>query len=244
MIKLLRDGPGKQDALIILISRDEAQGQINLIDAAIATGTTHIIPSAFGFSTRHPWMRDTPVLLAKARMEDHLIQKAEEGQLTYTQIQTMAFFDWALDRGIYLNTTDPNAPTIVFDGGDIRLSVTNVDDAAKAVAVSLEKVDQVKNRDVNVHTAVVTQNQLLACAREAAPNREFKVIDVDTAEAAKEAMEKYKNGDTSKENMRAFLARTMFGNDIGVHKETDNELLGIPQWNDDQVKSFIAGYFK
>ena len=49
-------------------------------------------------------------------MEDYLIQKAKEGRLTYTQVQSSAFWDWALDRGVYLNTKDPNGPTIVFDG--------------------------------------------------------------------------------------------------------------------------------
>jgi hypothetical protein len=113
---LLRNDTGRQDALIILISRDEAQAQINLIDAAIAVGISHIIPSAFGSTTTHPGMRESPVLEAKARMEDYLVQKAKVGRLTYTQVQNSAFFDWALDRGIYLNTKDPDAPTIVFDG--------------------------------------------------------------------------------------------------------------------------------
>ena len=93
----LRDGAGKQDALIILIGREEDQAQINLIDAAIAVGISHIIPSAFGQSTTWPGMRDYPVLDSKARMEDHLIRKAEEGHVTYTQIQTSAFLDWGLE---------------------------------------------------------------------------------------------------------------------------------------------------
>lgn len=84
-----------------------------LVDAAIAVGIPHIIPSAFGVSTTVPGVRDNPVLESKARMEDHLIQKAKEGRVTYTQIQTSSFFDWALDRGLYLNTKDPNAPTMV-----------------------------------------------------------------------------------------------------------------------------------
>lgn len=109
----IRNDAGKHDALIILINRDEAQSQIHLIDAAIASGISHIIPSAFGFTTTHPGMRESPVLEAKARMEDYLIQKAKEGRLTYTQIQNSAFFDWALDRGVYLNTKDLDAPTIV-----------------------------------------------------------------------------------------------------------------------------------
>lgn len=240
----LRDEAGKQDALIILINRDEAQSQINLIDAAITSGIPHVIPSAFGFTTTHPGMRESPVLEAKARMEDYLIQKAKEGRLTHTQVQNSAFFDWALERGVYLNTEDPNAPTIVFDGGDVPYSVTNVDDIGKAVAASLLKVDQVRNKDVHVHTAVITQNQLLTYAREAVPGRDFKVVHVDTADLEKQAFEKYNNGDRSRETMRGFMPRLVFGKRLGLFKETDNDFLGVKQWNDDEVKEFVAGYFK
>ena len=234
----------KQDALIILINRDEAQAQINLIDAAIASRIPHIIPSAFGFTTTHPEVRKYPVLWPKAKMEDYLIQKAEEGQVTYTQVQPAAFFDWALDRGVYLNTKDNDAPTAVFDGGDIPVSVTIVDDIGIAVAVSLQKVDQVKNRDVHIHTAVVTQNQLLEYAKQAAPQRDFKVVHLDSAELVKQAWEKYNSGDTSPESMRPFIIRIVFGEKHGLFQTTDNELLGIEQWGDDRVSEFIAGYFK
>jgi hypothetical protein len=233
----------KQDALIILINRDEAQAQINLIDAAIATEIPHIIPSAFGFTTTHPEVRRYPVLWPKAKMEDYLIQKAEEGKVTYTQVQPCAFFDWALDRGVYLNTKD-DAPTAVFDGGDIPVSVTILDDIGKAVAVSLQKIDQVKNRDVHIHTAVITQNQILGYAKQAAPQREFKVINLDSAELEKQAWEKYDSGDTSPLSMRPFIIRIVFGKKLGLFQTTDNELLGIEQWSDDRVKEFIAGYFK
>jgi hypothetical protein len=33
-------------------------------------------------------------------MEDHIIQKAEEGAITFTGIQNGAFLDWALERGV------------------------------------------------------------------------------------------------------------------------------------------------
>ena len=63
------------------------------------------------------------------------------------------------------------------------------------MAVSLQKVDQFKNRDACIHTAVITQNQLLEYARKAAPQRDFKVINLDSAELEKQAWEKYNSGD-------------------------------------------------
>ena len=244
LTEALHNGIGKQDALIILINRDQAQAQINLIDAAIAVGIPHIIPSAFGFTTRHPAIRESPVLAQKALMEDYLVQKAEEGRLTYTQVQTGAFFDWALDRGVYLNTKDPNARTMIFDGGDVRFSATNVDDIGKAVTASLLNIDQVKNKDVHIQTVVITQNQLLAYARGAAPDRDFKVLDLDTAELERQGFERYNSGDKGPETMRMFIPRFTFGKGMGLFEKTDNSLLGIQQWNEDQIKEFIAGYLK
>ena len=133
---------------------------------------------------------------------------------------------------------------MLFDGGDVQLSATILDDIGKAVAVSLLKVDQVRNKDLRVHTAVITQNQLLAYAKEAAPDREFKVVRLNSEELAKAAMERYNNGDTSRENMRSFIVRIVFGNGLGLFTKTDNDLLGIRQWNDDEVKEFVGQYFK
>lgn len=241
----LRSLSSKQDALIILIDRNQSEAQINLIDAAISAGIPHIIPSAFGFTTTHPDVRKFPVLWPKAKMEDHLIQKADEGKVTYTQVQTSSFFDWALDRGVYLNTSkDPSAATMVFDGGDVPVSMTVMDDIGKAVAASLVRVGELKNRDVHVHTAVVTQNQLLRYAREAAPEREFKVVHLDSEDLERQAWGKYHAGDTSNEAMRGFLIRIAFGQGLGLFEKTDNELLRVKQWDDDEVRDFVAGYCK
>ena len=244
LIEALRNGIGKQDALIILINRDQAQAQINLIDAAIAVGIPHIIPSSFGFTTRHPDIRESIVLAQKAQMEEYLVRKAEEGRLTYTQVQNGAFFDWGLDRGVYLNTKGPDAATMVFDGGDIPFSATNVDDVGHAVAASLLKIDQLKNKDVHIHTVVVTQNQLLSYAREAAPGREFKVLHLDTAELERQAWERYNRGDKGPETMKMFIPRFTFGKRMGLFEKTENDLLGIQQWNENQIKKFVAGYLK
>ncbi len=47
----LTNDVGKQDALVILLNRDLPDVQIRLIDAAVAAGIMHIIPSRFGFGT-------------------------------------------------------------------------------------------------------------------------------------------------------------------------------------------------
>jgi Trk K+ transport system NAD-binding subunit len=46
--KTLRNDVGKQDTLVILINREQPEAQNRLLDAAIAVGIKHVIPSSFG----------------------------------------------------------------------------------------------------------------------------------------------------------------------------------------------------
>jgi len=85
---------GGFDSLVILINRRELDPQIKLIDAAIAAGVPHIVPSSFGISTESPEVRALPPIKAKIEMERYLVEKADEGRVSYTAINTGLFFDW------------------------------------------------------------------------------------------------------------------------------------------------------
>lgn len=98
--KVLKDEVGKQDALVVLIDRNEDQAQINLMDAATAADIPHIIPSCFGVTSRTPEFRRLPIWNSKCRMEDYVVEKSEAGAFTFTGIQNGSFLDWALERGV------------------------------------------------------------------------------------------------------------------------------------------------
>lgn len=119
------------DALVSLINRDEADVQIMIIDAAIEAGVPHIIPSSFGIDSRVPEIRANPALEAKIRAEDYVIQRAAEGKISFTAIQTGMFFDWAIKAGVIL---DANGPTMLFDSGSTPFSVSSLDDIGRGVA--------------------------------------------------------------------------------------------------------------
>ena len=92
LTQTLRDG--NFDSLVILINRNELDPQIRLIDAAIAAGVPHIVPSSFGIGNTAPELRLVPSLMAKVKMEEYVMEKAGEGKLTYTGVNTGLFFDW------------------------------------------------------------------------------------------------------------------------------------------------------
>lgn len=119
-----------------------------------------------------------------------------------------------------------------------------MDDIGKAVANALLKSDDLRNKWAFINSAVVTQNQLLRYAKEAAPDKEFKVMHLDTEVMEKQSWEKWNAGERGPEVMRGFMPRVTFGKKIGEFQTTDNEVLGIREWSEDKVKTFVTSYFK
>ncbi|KAK5725996.1 hypothetical protein LTR15_004187 [Elasticomyces elasticus] len=236
---LQQDGPF--DSLIILINRDQLEPQIKLIDAAIAAGVPHIVPSSFGIDSSSPEVHDLPQIQGKMKMEKYLLNKANEGLVSFTGINTGLFFDWALEvAGIPINLK--SGPTFLADGGGTALSVSTLDLIGQAVAQAVHKRDEARNRFLFVHSAVVTQKQLLQYAREIAPDRDFPIVEVDTEKAAADAREKMRQGETGMMVAMPLLMRVSFGLGLGLFKKVDNEFLRLDVMSEDDVKALVAKY--
>lgn len=231
--------PGNFVSLVILTKRDQLKAQMMLVDAAVEVGIPHVIPSAFGIGPTNPEVRKWPVLSLKAQIEDHLQKVAEGGRLVYTAINTGMFLDYAVERGV-LFSLDTKKPTALLDGGDKPLSTTTMDDIGIAVATAVLKREHLKNRTLFIHTAVVTQNQLLQYARVLHPDREFKSLHLDTKEMVQKAEERLSRGETGPDVAMPYMARASFGLGLGIFKQVDNEVLGIELWNEQQVRQLVA----
>ena len=241
----LRDG--SFDALVILINRLQPQAQINLIDAAAATGSNmHIIPSSFGIDYSHPDVKrlQAPLIEDKMAMEEHLFSVARAGKLTYTAINAGMFLDWALDRGQCVDLRRDKKPTMLFDGGNVKLSASTLDFIGEAVANALLRKEEVVNRVLYVHTAAITQQQILGYAKELAPDMEIQTVPVDTAELEKRTLEEIRGGASGPEAARPLMVRTTFGLGLGLFEKTDNALLGLREWTEDDLKALIAKYIR
>lgn len=171
-------------------------------------------------------------------MEDRVLAEAERGVFNFTGIHTSLLFDWALSMGVLLNCKDKGV-TMVFDGGDVRLSVTMLDDAGKAVVAALENPEETRNQFLKVHSKVVTQNEMLKLGKEVRPDKEWERREVDTAVLEKNSWEKWEKGDRSREVQRGFMPRTSFGLGLGLFEEVENELLGVRVMSDEEVKDLI-----
>ena len=226
------------DAVISLISRLDPDTQNAVADAAVEAGVYRIIPSCFGTNHRLADTRNNPALLPKVAMEEHVEQLAAAGRITFTGINTGAFLDWALRKGIFVNA---HGVTPVFNGGDIPFSVSLMDHIGKAVVAALQRPEQTENKYFSIHSAVATQNKLLGLAREVRPEHEFKVIELNTEQLRANSQAAYDRGERSADALRGFLAHLTFGQRLGLFEKPDNEALGIPVLSDAELKEVVKG---
>lgn len=86
-----------QDVVISLISRLQPKPQNVLADAAAEAGVPRLLPSFYGAGSADE-LRTNPAVVEKAEIVDHVHRLVDAGKITYTEIRTSAFFDWALER--------------------------------------------------------------------------------------------------------------------------------------------------
>ncbi|KAK4548651.1 hypothetical protein LTR36_009562 [Oleoguttula mirabilis] len=235
---------GAFDALVILINREQPDPQIRLLDAAAAVGGLHVIPSAFGTQTEHPMARQVSAMLSKLPVEEHWLALAKDGALTYTAINTGLFFDWALGKaGLPINLR--GGPTMLFDEGKVKLSVSTLDRIGETVAQALLRRDELGlvNRTVYVQSAAVSQSQLLGYAKEIAPERAWPTVALDTASMERTALEKLEeHGETGPEVYRPLVVRASFGLGLGLFERPDNALFGLAEMTEAEIKALLAKY--
>ncbi|KAF5000058.1 hypothetical protein FGRMN_2069 [Fusarium graminum] len=178
-----------------------------------------------------------PFMNSKLPVYNNVLQKGANGEITYPGIDTGMFLNWVLDEDIFVGLSG-KVPTLVADGGDILMSSTALDDIGRAIAALLSKSEDTTNK-IYIHTAVTTQNQVMRYAREAAPDVEFVVENVDTEVLLEAAWKRYHEGKRDRISLRDFAKRASYGLCKGYPSTTDNEFLGIKQWSDEELKGEI-----
>jgi hypothetical protein len=226
------------DALVLVLGSLVIDQQERIIDAAIAVGVKRIIPSEFGTNLSNPRTRALPVFASKARIQDYLEEKTKGGKTSYTLLHTGPFLDWGLKVGFAMNIFARQAE--VYDGGDILFSTSTLRTVGKTVVAVLSHADETKNRAVYVQDTATTQNKLLAYAKEFTPGEKWDLQSVNSVEAEKEAYAALAAGDCSMKTFAPLVKRGVFGEGYGGHfDKLDNELLGIKQMTDDEVKQVV-----
>jgi len=183
-----------QDAVVITIGTPDMalleQIQMAVVDAAVAAGVSHIIPSNFGgdnISHRNPAME------FKIRVEEHIEKLSSEGKISYTAIGTGIFFNWALTIG-FLGIDFVNKKAVLLNDGNLKINVTNLSSIAETVVTVLSKPDIIKNRLALIHDMFISQNDVLKVVEEELGVK-FEVSYVDTEDLRRESEAGLATGD-------------------------------------------------
>ncbi|KAI1652660.1 NAD(P)-binding protein [Daldinia decipiens] len=223
-----------------------AMGDQNpLIDAAAAAGVKRFIPAEFGIDSQNPLCMQLPIVgVSKVKTQQRLREKSRSDPgFTYTAIANGLFLDWCLEETIILDI--PKHTATLYNGGDVKFSASLLSDIAKAVLGVIAHQDETANRVVYIHSALITQNQLIRYAKEQ-DGREWDTIVKDTEELRQESLAAQAEG--SKGGMEAaalgFSLCGMFNSDYGCDfsSHLDNKLLGIKELNEDELRKLVGSF--
>ncbi|KAL3451155.1 hypothetical protein BJX65DRAFT_269040 [Aspergillus insuetus] len=221
-----------------------------LIDACVAADVERFIPAEFGMDSLNPLAQNLFVCTPKAATQRYLAQKCTEDPksgFSWTGIANGLFLDWCLEQKIILDIEGRFAT--LYNGGDVRFSVTLFRDVARAVLGVVENLDseEIRNRVVYVHSAVVSQRQLIRYVQETddANGREWRTVVKNTEEVRRGSLEELEKGEAADVEgaMLGFCIMGSWNPEYGCDfsGRVDNELSGAKEMSEEELKGFIRG---
>ena len=221
-------------------NRDVVEEQIKLIDATIAAGIPRMFISNYGNDTTDDAPRHLPFVEGKYKVYDYVREKAKQGVLTWTSIATGPFLDMLLAAGMVFHGKERKVD--LYDGGNTPFSTTLTEGTGIATAAALRKPPkETENRMLKVHSAVITQNQLLKLGKELTRGKEWTGVPKDTKEIEKKSFEAWNKGERQMPVLYGFLERAVFGEGFGSKFENDDSAsLGVKQMSESDLKAFLA----
>lgn len=232
-----------QDVVISTLTTLAAAAQEILVDAAVAAGVQRFIPSEFGSNLDIPSVRQLPLFQAKVAIQDKLIELSKSKGITYTFVYNSVFLDWGLNANFFLDFAKSEA-TIV-DGGDNEFSTTTLRSVADAVVGVVGHPEETKNRVVYIQDTVLTQNRILALAKQLNPEKTWTVKNVVLDELTKKSYERLGQGLFDMETFGPFLYRAIFDpRSVPKFPKLDNELLGVKGKSEEEVLELIKPLVK
>lgn len=173
------------------------------------------------------------------------LKTREDANFTWTAIANGLFLDWCIEKGILINLKEHTAT--LYDGGDTPFSATLLRDIVAAVIGVINHQERTANRVVYIHSAVVTQNQLLRYAQEK-DGQEWKTTVKDSEELRKECLAEWIKGDGGdvESALLGFsivgCVREKYGGDYSGH--VDNEILGVEELSDADLRHLVGNLMR
>ncbi|KIW84034.1 hypothetical protein Z517_03280 [Fonsecaea pedrosoi CBS 271.37] len=240
----LTDALRAQDAVVSAIGKgDTARIQHNLIDAAVAAGVKHFIPSEFGADLKNKKISAFPIYKGKVALEAYLEEAASKSRLIYTYVYNNVILDFGLRVGSIL---DFKTNTIrIYDGGAHKFSTSTLSTISQAVVQILLQPEKFSNRPVRISEVAISQQHLLEIAKKLEPSKEWTVISVDSAQLVRDVQEEAAKGIFSLRVFNAYAIRGAFAPDFGcLYGNNDNKALGISELTERELEQYLARFVR
>jgi uncharacterized protein YbjT (DUF2867 family) len=232
-----------QEVLVSAVTMTALLAQKTLVDASVAAGVRRFIPSEYGCDVYHPKAKTLPVFAHKVEVEEYIFQKAKESGLEYTFVFNNCFLDWGLQHDFILRISDYKP--VIYDDGETVFSSTNVSTVADGIVGILNHPEETKNRPVYIKDVDTTQNQLLALAKKAAPEKPWAPVHVKLDDVTAAADARLAQGLLDLETFAPYIFRSVFDASYGGRfDKTDNELLGIKGKTEEELFEIVKAAVK
>ncbi len=164
--------------------------------------------------------------------------------MTYTLISSGPFLDWGIMVGFIMNRKEKSIDLL--DGGGRVFSTTSLPTIGKAVAGVLTHPEQTKDRVVYVQDTATTLKKLAAMGKKATGADGLKENVVPIDEVLEQAWAELKKDKPDPDTVLvSFVKGSFWGEGYGGHFEKlDNELLGIKEMSDAQVRGLVNSLAK
>lgn len=228
------------DALVSTVSMMAIDSQTILIDAAVAAGVKRFIPSEYGSVSSNPKLENNPAYAGMWKVKRYLWEKAKTGDLTWTVLATGAFLEFLFGHSMLLDFENHKAT--LYDEGDNRISSTSMANIGKAIASILKNYEATKNKVMRVSETILTQNQVLKMAKDLRPDVNWEVSKTQTSAMLREGLDEIAAEGFSMPVMMKIVGGTALAGDIygGAYDETDNQLLGVQELTEEDLKRLVA----
>lgn len=231
------------DVALSTIAYNSIPLQKEIIDACIAAGIKRFVPSDFSGISTDPKAANLPPYVPMVAIHDYLKAKAESDGLEYTIFSIGAFLEFILDTPFFVDW--PNRSVELFDDGTREFSCTSVSGIGKAVAGSLKKPEETKNKNVFIHEAVLSQVKLLELAKKHGGG-EWTEKKLDAADELAKAIKKVEDEGTTDPFVMLPLVKAclMAGKYTASYPKVDNEVLGLSLLSDKELEDRVAAKVK
>lgn len=231
------------DAVVSTVGTSSIAPQRILIDAAINAGVKRILPSEFGCDLDNLHARELPVFMHKVDIQDYLIEKAKNDEISYTFVYNASFLDWGIQYDFLLKTSDYKP--IIIDEGNHVFTSTTMSTVGDSVVGILNHPEETKNRPVYIEDIKITQNILFDLAKKVAPEKPWQPEYVKLEDLVAHSNERLVQGLLDMETFGPYLLQSImapgYGGDFA---KTDNELLGLKRKTEEDIIKILKDHIK